>query len=33
MSLTVLAYNRKRVITILGAKGLLAGLLERVTSL
>ena len=33
MSLTVLAYNRKRVITILGAKGLMAGLLERVTSL
>ncbi len=33
MSLTVLAYNLKRVITILGVKGLMAGLIERVASL
>jgi hypothetical protein len=33
MSLTVLAYNLKRVITILGVNGLMAGLIERVTSL
>jgi len=33
MSLTVLVYNLKRVITILGVKGLLAGLIERVASL
>ena len=33
MSLTVLAYNLKRVITILGVKGLMAGLMERVASL
>ena len=33
MSLTVLAYNLKRVITILGVKGLMAGLIERMASL
>jgi hypothetical protein len=33
MSLTVLAYNLKRVITILGVKGLIAGLIERMASL
>ncbi len=33
MSLTVLAYNLKRVITILGVKGLIAGMIERVASL
>jgi hypothetical protein len=33
MSLTVLAYNLKRVITILGVKGLMAGLIERAASL
>jgi hypothetical protein len=33
MSLTVLAYNLKRAITILGVKGLMAGLMERVASL
>jgi transposase len=31
MSLTVLAYNLKRVITILGVAGLMAGMIERVT--
>jgi len=30
MSLTVLAYNLKRVITIMGVKGLMAGMMERV---
>ena len=33
MSVTVLAYNLKRVITILGVKGLMAGMIERVASL
>src|SRR6266498_1018023 len=33
MSLTVLVYNLKRVITILGVKGLMAGLIERMASL
>ena len=33
MSLTVLAYNLKRAITILGVKGLMAGLIERMASL
>ena len=33
MSLTVLAYNLKRVSTILGVKGLIAGLIERMASL
>jgi hypothetical protein len=33
MSLTVLAYNLKRVITILGVPGLTAGLMERVAGL
>jgi transposase len=33
MSLTVLAYNLKRVITIMGVKGLMAGMIERLARL
>ena len=33
MSLTVLAYNLKRVLTIMGVKGLMAGMMERVVCL
>jgi transposase len=33
MSLTVLAYNLKRVITIVGVPGLIAGMMERLASL
>ena len=33
MSLTVLAYNLKRVIKILGVKGLIAGMMERLVCL
>jgi len=33
MSLTVLSYNIKRVIAILGVKGLMAGLIERMAYL